>query len=84
MDNPYRLLEGKGGRVVTLRVNERPTADGAREVRVVFVSRDAPVGHSAAPPAARALRYEGSALTVKPPSPDGTLGGLGGEAAKRR
>ncbi|MEM9598412.1 MAG: PDZ domain-containing protein, partial [Acidobacteriota bacterium] len=33
-DNPFRLLEGKGERVVTLTVNDRPSRDGAREVLV--------------------------------------------------
>jgi tricorn protease len=30
--NPYRLLRGKAGRTIQLRVNQRPTADGARTV----------------------------------------------------
>ncbi len=32
--NPYALLQGRGDQVVSLRVNRRPSADGAREVRV--------------------------------------------------
>lgn len=34
VDNFYRLLQNKGDRVVTLRVNSRPSEDGARETRV--------------------------------------------------
>ncbi|MEM9552621.1 MAG: PDZ domain-containing protein [Acidobacteriota bacterium] len=33
-DNPYRLLEGKANTQVTLTINDRPSADGAREVIV--------------------------------------------------
>jgi tricorn protease len=32
--NPYALLEGTIGRHITLRINSRPTDEGAREVRV--------------------------------------------------
>jgi len=32
--NPYALLQGRGDQVVSLRVNNRPGADGSREVRV--------------------------------------------------
>jgi len=32
--NPYALLQGRGDQVVSLRVNNRPSASGAREVRV--------------------------------------------------
>lgn len=32
--NPYALLQGRGDQVVSLSVNRRPSADGAREVRV--------------------------------------------------
>lgn len=34
VDNFYRLLQNKGDRVVTLKVNSRPSEEGAREVRV--------------------------------------------------
>ncbi len=33
-DNPYRFLDGKAGHTVTLLVNDRPQAFGARTVRV--------------------------------------------------
>lgn len=32
--NPYQLLQGRGDQVVSLRLNSRPSAAGAREVRV--------------------------------------------------
>jgi len=41
----------------------------AREVRVVFVAKGAPIGHSAAPPAARVVRYESDAVVVTRPGP---------------
>lgn len=34
VDNFYRLLQNKAGRVVTLRINGRPSEEGAREARV--------------------------------------------------
>jgi tricorn protease len=34
VDNVYRLLQNKAGHVVTLRVNDRPSEEGAREERV--------------------------------------------------
>jgi len=33
-DNPYRMLRGKAGAPLTLRVNSRPRAEGARDVMV--------------------------------------------------
>jgi hypothetical protein len=36
-------------------------------VRVVFVSRDKPIGHTAGPDAARTVRYDGRPLAVKAP-----------------
>jgi hypothetical protein len=38
-----------------------------REVRVVFVAKDTPIGHSPEPPAAQAVRYEGDAVVVARP-----------------
>ena len=38
-----------------------------RELRVVFVSRGRPVPHSAAPPVARTLVYDGAAVSVARP-----------------
>jgi tricorn protease len=40
VDNVYRLLEGKGNRVVSLRVNDRPTDAGARDVLVTTVASE--------------------------------------------
>jgi tricorn protease len=40
-DNPYRLLEGKGGQPVVLLVNDRPSAGGARRVTVRPVTSEA-------------------------------------------
>lgn len=40
VDNVYRLLENKGERVVTLRVNDRPQEAGAREVRVRTIKNE--------------------------------------------
>ncbi|HYN40999.1 MAG TPA: PDZ domain-containing protein, partial [Thermoanaerobaculia bacterium] len=39
-DNPYRLLEGKANRTVTLLVNRTPTREGARSVQVKTVSSE--------------------------------------------
>jgi tricorn protease len=39
-DNPYRLLEGKGGKLVSLLVSERPSKEGARTVLVKAVSSE--------------------------------------------
>lgn len=39
-DNPYRLLEGKSGRVVTLLVGRTPSRDGARSVTVRTVASE--------------------------------------------
>ncbi len=39
-DNPYRFLENRADRVVTLLVNDRPEKDGAREERIRPVSRE--------------------------------------------
>ncbi len=39
-DNPYRLLEGKGGKVVSLLVSDRPAAEGARTVLVKTIASE--------------------------------------------
>ncbi len=39
-DNPYRLLEGKANRQVTLTVNGKPDAEGARKVKVKTVASE--------------------------------------------
>jgi tricorn protease len=40
-DNPYRLLEGKGDVQVTLLVNDKPEAEGARQVQVHTLTSEA-------------------------------------------
>jgi tricorn protease len=39
-ENPYRLLENTAGRVVVLRVNDRPDEEGAREDKVRPIERE--------------------------------------------
>ena len=46
-DNPYRLLQGKAGIQVVLRVNDRPSDAGAREVTIVPLADEAPLRHRA-------------------------------------
>jgi len=46
------------------RQGEYPGMPRAREVRVVFVTKDTPIGHTPEPPAARVVRYEGDAVVV--------------------
>ncbi len=40
VDNFYRLLEGKGGRMVTLTLHSKPTTDGARTERVRTITSE--------------------------------------------
>ncbi len=40
VDNFYRLLQGKGARVVTLKVNAKPSLDGARDERVRTIEHE--------------------------------------------
>ncbi|MGK2858964.1 MAG: S41 family peptidase [Thermoanaerobaculia bacterium] len=40
VDNVYRLLENKGGQVVTLLVNSRPDPSGARQEKVRTITRE--------------------------------------------
>ena len=40
VDNAYQLLERKAGDTVTLTVNDRPDAEGAREVRIRPIERE--------------------------------------------
>jgi tricorn protease len=46
-DNPYRLLLHKADRPVTLTVNDRPTADGSREVSFNPIDSEIPVKYLA-------------------------------------
>jgi alpha-D-xyloside xylohydrolase len=61
---PLRWDEAAGTLTIGARTGSFPGMPAAREVRVVFVSRAAPVGHSAAPAAARTVRYDGRPLSV--------------------
>jgi alpha-D-xyloside xylohydrolase len=47
------------------RTGSYPGMPAAREFRVVFVAKDKPVGHSATPPAAATLRYDGAPVSAK-------------------
>ncbi len=44
-DNPLRMLQGKVGRQVVLRVNDRPDEEGAREVTVVPTHSESGLRH---------------------------------------
>ena len=46
------------------RTGAYPGMPASRELRVVFVSKDRPMGHAPAPEGARSLRYEGEDLVV--------------------
>ena len=46
-DNVYRLLEGKGGRAVTLRVAAKPDGTGGRDVEVTPTLNDQALRHHA-------------------------------------
>lgn len=47
------------------RTGSYPGMPAAREFRVVFVAKDRPVGHSAAPAVAATLRYDGAPVSAK-------------------
>jgi alpha-D-xyloside xylohydrolase len=64
---PLRWDEKAGTLTLGERTGEYPGMLTKREVRVVFVARDARVGHSPEPPAARVVRYEGAAVVVQRP-----------------
>jgi alpha-D-xyloside xylohydrolase len=61
---PLRWDERAGTLTVGARAGSFPGMLARREIRVVFVARDRPLGHTPAPLAARTVRYDGSALTV--------------------
>ncbi|MGD8697901.1 MAG: S41 family peptidase [Gemmatimonadales bacterium] len=42
-DNPYRMLRGKAGAPLTLKVNSRPRMDGARDVMVDPITNELPL-----------------------------------------
>src|SRR5262249_10945849 len=61
---PLRWAEAQRTLTIGARTGSFPGMPGSREVRVVFVSKDAPVGHSATPAAAQTIRYDGRAAAV--------------------
>jgi alpha-D-xyloside xylohydrolase len=61
---PLKWDEKAGTLTIGERAGTYPGMPGSREVRVVFVSGDAPVGHTAEPKT-QAVRYEGSPVVVK-------------------
>ena len=64
---PLRWDEAKGTLTIGERAGAFPGMLAAREFRVVFVSKDAAVGHSPAPAGALSVRYEGQPVVVRAP-----------------
>ena len=64
---PLLWDERKGALTIGERTGSFPGMPASREVRVVFVSKAAPLGHSPAPAGARSVRYDGPAVVVKAP-----------------
>ena len=62
---PLRWDEARGALTIGARTGSFPGMPAAREIRVVFVTKDAPVGHAPSPTATRTVRYDGSAVVVK-------------------
>jgi alpha-D-xyloside xylohydrolase len=61
---PLRWDEAAGTLTIGTRTGSFPGMLAAREIRVVFVSPQAPVGHAPDPPSPRTVRYEGSTVVV--------------------
>jgi alpha-D-xyloside xylohydrolase len=61
---PIRWDEKAGTLTIGQRTGSYPGMPSARDVRVVFVSKGAPVGHTPEPKA-RVVRYEGTPVVVK-------------------
>jgi alpha-D-xyloside xylohydrolase len=61
---PIRWDEKAGTFTIGQRSGTHPGITSAREVRVVFVSKEAPIGHTPEPKA-QAVRYDGSPVVVK-------------------
>jgi alpha-D-xyloside xylohydrolase len=66
---PLRWDEKAGTLTLGERTGGYPEMLKAREARVVFVSKDAPLGHTPGPPGAQVVRYEGKAVVVARPGP---------------
>jgi alpha-D-xyloside xylohydrolase len=62
---PMRYDERSGTLTIGKRAGSYPGMTESRTVRVVFVSKDRAVGHSAAHEGAREVRYQGAELTVR-------------------
>jgi alpha-D-xyloside xylohydrolase len=62
---PFRWEEASGALSIGERAGFFPGMLAAREIKVVFISKAAPVGHSAAPTSVRSVRYEGRPVVVK-------------------
>ena len=63
---PLRWDERAGTLSVGARTGSFPGMLHTRELRVVFVSRGAAIGHSPSPREARSVRYDGSPVVLKP------------------
>jgi alpha-D-xyloside xylohydrolase len=64
---PLRWDEASGVLSVGERTGSFPGMATARELRVVFVSKAAAVGHSPSPSAARSVRYDGRPVEIRVP-----------------
>jgi alpha-D-xyloside xylohydrolase len=62
---PLRWDDASATLTIGQRAGAFPGMPKTREIRVVFVSKDGPVGHSATPGGALVLRYDGSSVEVK-------------------
>jgi alpha-D-xyloside xylohydrolase len=62
---PLHWDEAAGALTIGPRSGSFPGMLATREVRVVFVSPDRPLGHAPAPEPARAVRYQGAPLVVR-------------------
>jgi alpha-D-xyloside xylohydrolase len=65
---PMRWDEAKATLTVGPRSGSFPGMVEKREIRVVFVSKAAPVGHSETPTGARSVTYDGKPVSVRPGS----------------
>jgi alpha-D-xyloside xylohydrolase len=66
---PLQWDDAKGALTLGARVGSFPGMLDKRQVRVVFVSKDAAVPHSATPAVARTLVYDGKAVVIPRPRP---------------
>jgi alpha-D-xyloside xylohydrolase len=64
---PLAWDEAKGTLTIGARQGTFPGLVAKRELRIVFVSPARPVPHSATPPVARTVAYDGSAVSVVRP-----------------